>query len=148
MSQETTTVAESRCRYGFLYVLTNPCMPGLVKVGQTERHPRIRALEVSDHTGVPEPYVVTLYFEVTDRFEAEKVVMAALRDKRLANNREFFRIDVEAVLDLIEENAKTFLTDLRFRKTVEPAPSVSTPKWCGGCGQKYSQCTCPNKRAW
>jgi hypothetical protein len=38
---------------GYIYVLTNPNMPGLVKIGYTQRLPRERANELSRATGVP-----------------------------------------------------------------------------------------------
>jgi hypothetical protein len=38
---------------GYIYVLTNPNMPGLVKIGYTQRLPRERANDLSRATGVP-----------------------------------------------------------------------------------------------
>ena len=43
---------------GFVYVLSNPRIPGLLKIGYTERSVKDRAAEVSSGTGIPEPFVV------------------------------------------------------------------------------------------
>jgi hypothetical protein len=42
---------------GFVYLLSNPSMPGLLKIGYTERDVTERAAEISAATGVPEPYL-------------------------------------------------------------------------------------------
>ena len=43
---------------GWVYVLTNPAMPGLVKIGLTSRNPQVRAAELTQATGVPAPFVI------------------------------------------------------------------------------------------
>lgn len=91
--------------YGFLYVLTNPSMPGLAKVGQSEKHPASRATELSNHTGIPTPFGVAFYIEVTNRVEAEQRVHSALKGCRVSSQREFFRTSPEEVLGVIHDVA-------------------------------------------
>ena len=43
---------------GWVYVLTNEAMPGIVKVGHTMNDPVIRAETLSGDTGVPLPFDV------------------------------------------------------------------------------------------
>jgi hypothetical protein len=43
---------------GFIYVLINVSMDGLVKIGKTQRDPEKRAIELSSATGVPTPFIV------------------------------------------------------------------------------------------
>lgn len=43
---------------GWVYVLTNDVLPGLVKIGYTMKDLAIRAVDLSSETGVPIPYVV------------------------------------------------------------------------------------------
>ena len=45
---------------GWVYVLTNDAMPGLVKVGQTYKTPEIRAQELSSESGWEDDYLSTL----------------------------------------------------------------------------------------
>lgn len=79
---------------GFVYLLKNPAMPGLFKIGCTERSPHARAAVLSRATGVPQPFEVICYLEVVHPQRVEQHIhqeLAALRD---AKNREFFRADV------------------------------------------------------
>ena len=41
---------------GFIYVVTNPSMPGLAKVGRTQRTPYLRLAELNQSTSTPEPF--------------------------------------------------------------------------------------------
>jgi hypothetical protein len=43
---------------GWVYTLTNPAMPRLVKIGLTTKTPKERAAELTAATGVPMPFKV------------------------------------------------------------------------------------------
>jgi hypothetical protein len=47
---------------GYVYLLSNPAMPGLVKIGQTTRTVKERVAELSAHTGVAAPFVIEAAF--------------------------------------------------------------------------------------
>lgn len=89
---------------GFLYVLINASMPGVVKVGKTERDPESRAKELSGVTGVPTPFVVVYQEYFDDCSAAEEFVHALLEEDgyRVATNREFFsappQVTIQAVI--------------------------------------------------
>lgn len=85
---------------GYVYVLTNPSMPGLVKVGKTTRDPEQRALELWQ-TGVPEPFHVHHYSRVPDCHEAEARVHAGIEDLRVHGSREFYRADAARIADVV-----------------------------------------------
>ena len=51
---------------GWVYVLTNPAIPGRVKIGCTSRTPEIRAAELSKASAVPEPFAVAWAAAVTE----------------------------------------------------------------------------------
>lgn len=91
--------------FGFVYVLTNPSMPGMVKVGYTMGNPEDRAREISGATGVPRPFIVygSLKIFGVDSvvYAFEQVVHNELSDYRINNNREFFEIDPTSALDVI-----------------------------------------------
>src|SRR5579864_8404939 len=59
---------------GYVYVLSNPCMPGLLKIGFTERNVEARAKELSSATGVPAGYDVEAVFPATDAAAAEAAI--------------------------------------------------------------------------
>ena len=78
---------------GWVYILTNEAMPGLVKIGCTMQDPAIRAEELSDSTAVPIPYVVNYKALVLDPKQIEQEVYGKLDSKRLDDKREFFKCE-------------------------------------------------------
>jgi hypothetical protein len=87
---------------GWVYILTNPAMPGLVKIGLTTRTPTLRAAELSGATGVPLPYEVAWARAVSDCAFIEGVVHRMLDDRRINGKRESFRCDVATARQVIE----------------------------------------------
>lgn len=88
---------------GWVYVITNESMPGLVKVGVTKNRPEERAKEL-DETGSPTPYKVETAFLFSEAAEqVEKQAHALLADVRVRGNREWFKclpwLAAEKVLD-------------------------------------------------
>ena len=78
-------------RSGYVYVLTNASMPGMVKVGFTSRSAGVRANELSGATGVPTPFKIVFQARAKDALTLEKAVHRRLRSVRVKQNREFFR---------------------------------------------------------
>ncbi|MDX9990073.1 GIY-YIG nuclease family protein [Thiothrix unzii] len=85
-----------------VYVLTNPAMPGLVKIGKTTQ------LEVSERmkqlysTGVPVPFDCAFACQVKDASEVEKALHFAFGRDRTNPNREFFNIEAERVIAVLK----------------------------------------------
>jgi hypothetical protein len=82
-------------------VLTNPYMPGLVKIGCTDRSPHMRAAELSAATGVPGRFRVERSWPLDDAHTAERRVHAALAAYRVSG--EHFRLSVATAIERIEE---------------------------------------------
>jgi len=78
-------------------------MPELVKVGFTTRTPRDRARELGATTGIPVPFLVAYERMVIDCEYVERLVHSTLEAQgyRVADNREFFRAPLSAVIDAI-----------------------------------------------
>ena len=95
---------------GFLYVLANPSMPGLLKVGRTDRDPSVRSTELSGATGIPSPFLVVHHQAVSDSHAAEKWAHAELdaRGLRTARNREFFRAPLDTVVEVVSKAGSIF----------------------------------------
>ncbi|OXM72324.1 hypothetical protein CF166_15900 [Amycolatopsis sp. KNN50.9b] len=88
---------------GFVYVLTNPAMPGLVKIGFTTDLPEDRAAALSRHPGVPLSFTVE-FRALTTRWRAlEKLVHRYLADARVNPKREFFRVPVDRAIETVRE---------------------------------------------
>ncbi|MFT4098544.1 MAG: GIY-YIG nuclease family protein [Rhodoblastus sp.] len=85
---------------GHVYVLINPSMPKMVKVGWTSRDPTVRAEELSKATGVATPFIVVFHQFFSDAISAEAYVHASLERKgfRVAGNREFFRAELNDII--------------------------------------------------
>lgn len=88
---------------GFLYVLANSAMPGVVKVGKTTRSPAERAVELSGATGLPTPFIVVYEQLFEDCHAAERFVHVYLERNgyRIADNREFFNAPANLVVKAI-----------------------------------------------
>lgn len=85
---------------GWIYLLTNPAMPGLVKVGMTTRSPEERAHELAS-TGVPMPFDVEAAWPVDDVRAAERAAHTALSGHRVDGAREWFRVSVPQAIDAL-----------------------------------------------
>ena len=88
---------------GYIYLLINYSMPGLVKVGRTARAPVERLDELSSATGVPTPFTLVYDVLVPDCALAERAIHDALtaRGYRTSQNREFFRAPIYEVVRLM-----------------------------------------------
>lgn len=84
-----------------VYILTNPAMPDLIKIGKTTNlDDRVRSL--SSNSGVPVPFEVFYACEVSDAGKVEKHVHDAFGDHRVNPKREFFRLNPERVLAILK----------------------------------------------
>ncbi len=86
-----------------IYVLTNECMPGLVKIGRTSTSLQQRMRELFN-TSIPYPFECFFAAWVDNASVVEKKLHFAFGEQRVPSNREFFRIDpnrVKAVLELV-----------------------------------------------
>ena len=91
----------SKRSFGFIYVLSNLEMDGVYKVGMTDRSPHLRAAEISAATGVPQPFSVEYYAEVSAPTLYERMVHKALDKYRVSESREFFRAEIMVIVAAI-----------------------------------------------
>lgn len=85
---------------GYIYIFSNPDIPGLLKVGMTKKVPDIRASELSGNTGVSSKYIIEYYGNVADRVKAEKC--AHNRLKQFHHNKEFFKVAIGTAIYCVE----------------------------------------------
>ena len=87
---------------GIVYVLTNPAMPGLVKIGKTSRqHIEIRLNELYS-TGVPVPFECAYAARVEDETAVERAFHQAFGPYRINARREFFQIEADQAIALLK----------------------------------------------
>ena len=114
----TFTAEEDRCSKcglfvrpdsgdGFVYVLINPHMEGLVKIGKTTRDPMSRAAELSQHTGLPADFILVFQQEVTNCDVVEQLVHEKLKKHRLPN-KEFFSVPVDKAIHAVIEESEGY----------------------------------------
>lgn len=82
--------------FGIVYILSNPEMPHIVKIGKTQAGRVRRRAEELFTTGVPVPFNVEYAAYVADAHAAEKAVHNSLKLYRTHAQREHFRVSVEA----------------------------------------------------
>jgi len=87
---------------GYVYILTNEAMPGLVKIGKTTRDPASRALELHQ-TGVPFPFTVAHSVFAPDCHDLERSVHDAMTLCRLRPDREFFQCELDVAIAALED---------------------------------------------
>ena len=114
-----------------VYILTNPTIPGLVKIGSTDGNPADRAAQISSQagTGLPRPFAVEWSIETTTResaYSVERAVHKALANHRINKNREFFKITVAQAVDKIEDLAYQMqaTSDSAIRHAIEEAERI------------------------
>lgn len=76
-----------------VYVLTNPAMPGLVKIGKTTQEEVDLRMKQLYSTGVPVPFECVFACRVPDASVVEKALHHAFGQVRINPTREFFRIE-------------------------------------------------------
>ncbi len=88
---------------GYIYVLVNSSIKGMVKIGKTTRDPEERAKEISATTGVATPFVVAYECHFNDCSKAEKYIHNFLEEKnhRTSKQREFFNISSSQAIKVI-----------------------------------------------
>ena len=107
---------------GLVYVLSNPAMPGLVKIGQTTNEITSRMNELNT-TGVPLPFECLFACEVDDCKVVENALHKAFYPNRVNPRREFFEIDPDQAIAILRLFAKK---DVTPAITAEINKSVST----------------------
>lgn len=84
-----------------VYLLTNPAMPGLVKIGMTTYEDVGKRLSSLYTTGVPLPFELVFACRVPDAALVERALHKAFAPNRLNSSREFFKIEVDQALAIM-----------------------------------------------
>jgi hypothetical protein len=92
--------SQSISNEGIVYIISNPSMPGLVKIGKTnDLKKRMGDLF---KTGVPLPFRCVYAKKVKNYSSIEKKLHNGLQSRRVNDNREFFRIAEDEVINFLE----------------------------------------------
>ena len=114
-----------------VYVLSNPAMPGLVKIGKTTQADVKLRMNQLYTTGVPVPFECVYAIEVSDCSKVESALHIAFGPSRINPSREFFQIDSEqaiAILKLLGQNDVTPQVSADLNSNVSQAEKDSGKK--------------------
>ena len=128
---------------GFVYILSNSCMPGLVKIGHTTRDVESRVDELSSATGVPERFRIEASLHSKNPGADEATIHEILRAEKHCDSREFFKIDVTLAIKVVESvtGGEPFL----LRSIPQSGDRNNTRPYafqCHGCGKTFRS-ACP-----
>jgi hypothetical protein len=84
---------------GYIYVMSNDSMSGILKIGVTERTPDLRLKEANSSTWIPTPFKIEFAKKVTYAKQKESTIHKLLTQytERVNHRREFFRISLDEI---------------------------------------------------
>ncbi|TGE25604.1 GIY-YIG nuclease family protein [Hymenobacter aquaticus] len=85
-----------------VYVLSNPAMPGLIKIGRTNHDNAKTRIDQLYTTGVPVPFTLEFVCKVPNSEEVEKALHTAFAPYRVNPKREFFSIDANQAIAILK----------------------------------------------
>jgi hypothetical protein len=88
--------------YSIVYVLSNPAMPGLIKIGMSSNEDATERLGQLYTTGVPFPFHLEFACRVPNPDEVEKALHTAFSPSRVNPRREFFSIDAGQAIAILK----------------------------------------------
>ena len=138
--------SKAAAKEGYLYVISNPSMPGLVKVGMTSKQPEERMKSLYS-TSVPTPFEAEYFALCKDRKKNEDIAHKALKSWRVNSRREFFRLtpeDAVARIHFALDDAKVIYSRQRPRRyrgrqprwihRIAALAALATPSLCNALG--------------
>ena len=93
----------------WIYILSNPTIPGYLKIGFTDLTPEKRAEQLSRSTGVVLPFKVEWAFHCFNAEQLEKELHRHLEGLRINSNREFFDLTVNEAKEVIIRFGQNYL---------------------------------------
>ena len=88
---------------GWLYVLKNPSLNGMYKIGYSNRDPIERCNELSN-TSLPHNYEIVYTVLIENADTLEQKVHQSLNEYRVVSNREFFNTSIEIIKTEIDKS--------------------------------------------
>src|SRR3990170_301465 len=119
---------------GWVYVISNKAMPGILKIGFSTKDPKLRAEELN-HAGSPHPYIVEYEILIEEPYQIEQKIHKILSDNK--EGKEWFRCSVKDAIAAIKEIAATSFIYEQSRSGLieEPQPINQPRQVVGRCPQ-------------
>lgn len=87
---------------GIIYLLTNPAMPGIIKIGRSTRVDVKERMRELFSSGVPLPFECVYAARVVDINKVEQALHHAFGPQRINPKREFFEIEASQAIGIIK----------------------------------------------
>ena len=84
---------------GWIYIFSNRSIPGLIKIGYTDRDPSVRVSE--QHSGLPFPHDLEYEILVENAYNVEQKIHKKLIEYN--ESKEWFKMDAEDAVSYIKE---------------------------------------------
>ena len=115
---------------GYVYILLNPTMNGLLKIGKTTRDPSTRVAELSSATGVPSPFLLAYQIHTVNCDLLERIVHTQLASDRYTENREFFTTPLHKAIQILVQAESMLKPEEGEESSIDENLKLeSTPLW-------------------
>lgn len=146
-SHKLPSANNAETEVAFIYCLSNPAMPGYVKIGYTKRTTSDRVFELSfgshgkSATEVPLPFEIIKDWKVpaSNALAVEQTIHRKLHSKRVAANggkraKEFFVFDPDEAVDQVEKILKEYdwWAELHVHESTNPVQPTNRERANGG----------------
>ena len=109
--KKNISMAENKYYEGFIYILNNPSLEGIVKIGATTKDPNDKCRELSSNPSIPTPFNIVYYLSSMNPFKVVGIVYEILDKYTVDKSRDFFKVDVAQTVNLIEDIEKMLSTN-------------------------------------
>jgi len=131
---------------GYLYILSNPKMGGLLKIGFSARPVEERIAELNSATGLPAPFVLEAFFLSVNPQADERQIHAKLSERRIPG-KEFFELPITEALKVIQSvcgRAPAYL-DTKIAATFTSTQETASQTWKTSLREKLRSASATNK---
>lgn len=97
---------------GFVYIMSNPSLPNLVKIGRTKNIANRR--KQLSRTSTPFPFRIEHYVETDHYYELERLVRISLSKHRVNKRREFFDSSVQKAIETLNAIAENLESGIKY----------------------------------
>jgi T5orf172 domain-containing protein len=107
-------------QYSVIYILSNPYFADLVKIGWTSSLANVqKRMDALYTTAVPARFFCEYKAEILNASKVESILHKTYKDYRVNPKREFFHLDPNDVIELVEQFEKPNTKHISTQKTQE-----------------------------
>jgi hypothetical protein len=122
---------------GWVYIISNKAMSGILKIGYSTKDPKLRAAELN-HTGSPYPYVVEYEMLIEEPYQIEQRIHKVLSSCK--EGKEWFRCSIKEAITAIKKIVASSFIYEQTRKALPEEQLTPTLKTLKVFGQVVGRC--------